>query len=77
MTRDPWRGNIRELRNTVERLMVMTPGDTIDTTEVHGVLRGEPRGGVADPAANRAATLREFKEIAERAFLFTPTCFRL
>ena len=26
MTHDSWRGNVRELRNTVERLMVMTPG---------------------------------------------------
>jgi two-component system nitrogen regulation response regulator NtrX len=24
-----WRGNIRELRNTVERLMIMAPGDVI------------------------------------------------
>ena len=69
MTRDQWRGNVRELRNTVERLLVMTPGKTIDTADVRGVLRGEPRGGVADPAANRASTLREFKEVAERAFL--------
>ena len=69
MTRDRWRGNVRELRNTVERLLVMTPGDTIDTADVHGVLRGDPRGGLADPAASRASTLREFKEVAERAFL--------
>ena len=69
MTCDRWRGNVRELRNTVERLMVMTPGETIDTAEVRGVLRGDPRGGVADPAASRASTLREFKEVAERAFL--------
>ena len=69
MTRDPWRGNVRELRNAVERLLVMTPGDTIDTADVRGVLRGESRGGVVDPAASRASTLREFKEVAERAFL--------
>ena len=69
MTHDGWRGNVRELRNTVERLMVMTPGETIDTGDVRGVLRGASRGGVADPAANRAGTLREFKEVAERAFL--------
>ena len=69
MTHDSWRGNVRELRNTVERLMVMTPGETIDTAGVRAVLRSEPRGGVADPAADRAATLREFKEVAERAFL--------
>ena len=69
MTHDGWRGNVRELRNTVERLMVMTPGETIDAGDVRGVLRGASRGGVADPAANRAGTLREFKEVAERAFL--------
>ena len=69
LTRDRWRGNVRELRNTVERLLVMTPGETIDTAEVRGVLPSEPRGGAADPAAARAATLREFKEVAERAFL--------
>ncbi|HTI42239.1 MAG TPA: sigma-54 dependent transcriptional regulator [Vicinamibacterales bacterium] len=36
-----WRGNIRELRNTVERLMIMAPGDLIRVedlpTEVRGV----------------------------------------
>ena len=69
MSRERWRGNVRELRNTVERLMVMTPGETIDTAEVRGVLRSEPRGGAAATAASRAGTLREFKEIAERAYL--------
>ena len=49
--------------------MVMTAGETIDTAEVRGVLRGESRMGEADPAAKSASTLREFKEIAERAFL--------
>ena len=69
MRKERWRGNIRELRNTVERLMVMIPGDTIGTAEVRGVLRGEARGAAADGGANRASTLREFKEVAERAFL--------
>ena len=52
-----------------QRLMVMRPGDTIGTAEVRGVLRGEARGAAADGGANRASTLREFKEVAERAFL--------
>ena len=64
-----WRGNVRELRNTVERLMVMTPGDVIDIAEVRGVLRSAPRSGGTAPGASRATTLREFKEVAERAFL--------
>ncbi len=62
-----WRGNVRELRNTVERLMVMTPGDVIDVTEARGVLSSAPRSGGSELA--RADTLREFKEISERAFL--------
>ncbi len=69
LTRDRWRGNVRELRNTVERLLVMTPGETIDTPEVSAVLPSEPRGGTAYPASASVATLREFKDVVERAFL--------
>jgi two-component system nitrogen regulation response regulator NtrX len=36
-----WRGNIRELRNTVERLMIMTPGDVIRAEDLSPELRGE------------------------------------
>ncbi|MBM40351.1 MAG: Fis family transcriptional regulator [Acidobacteria bacterium] len=64
---EQWRGNVRELRNTVERLVVMTPGDVIDVAEVRGILRFAPRVGGSEPA--RAKTLREFKETSERAFL--------
>ncbi len=63
-----WRGNIRELKNSVERLLVMTPGETIDMAEVRGVLRSGADAG-SEAAAHRAGTLREFKELAERAFL--------
>ena len=69
LMQERWRGNVRELRNTVERLLVMTPGETIDTAEVRAVLPGEPAGGTVAPAAARAATLREFKEVVERAFI--------
>src|SRR5262245_4927813 len=34
-----WKGNIRELRNTVERLMIMTPGETIDVADLPSVVR--------------------------------------
>ena len=76
LQRHRWRGNIRELRNTIERLMIMTPGDTIDAgdlppmaaravTEVRDV--ATPRASEAD--SPQAGTLREHKELAERAFL--------
>ena len=64
-----WRGNVRELKNTVERLLVMTPGETIDVGDVRAVVRSGWRDGPVGLAAGRAATLREFKEQAERAFL--------
>ena len=69
MANERWRGNVRELRNKVERRMAMTDGATIGMAEVRGVLRSEPRGGLAVSEAARVGTLREFKEVAERDFL--------
>jgi two-component system nitrogen regulation response regulator NtrX len=70
MQKARWKGNVRELRNTVERLIIMTPGESIDLDDVKDVVRLD----VAKPAAGenekeRPGTLREFKESAERAFL--------
>ena len=64
-----WRGNIRELRNTIERLVIMTPGDAIDAPNLPETVRVD--GGVRAPDNEtvQAATLREHKEVAERAFL--------
>jgi two-component system, NtrC family, nitrogen regulation response regulator NtrX len=70
-----WKGNIRELRNTVERLIIMTAGDTIDLSDLPELVRSPGAGGAAAPKlpsdgdAARAGTLREFKDNAERAFL--------
>jgi two-component system nitrogen regulation response regulator NtrX len=69
-----WRGNIRELRNVVERLLIMSDREVIDAEDVRAVVRADarPASGAA-PAAEGArqtpATLREFKEASERAFL--------
>ncbi|HEY2904311.1 MAG TPA: sigma-54 dependent transcriptional regulator [Vicinamibacterales bacterium] len=72
LQRSRWKGNVRELRNTVERLIIMTSGDTIDVTDLPGVLRSSvaphaKAGGSAEQI--KAGTLREFKDNAERAFL--------
>jgi two-component system nitrogen regulation response regulator NtrX len=64
-----WKGNVRELRNTVERLIIMTPGDSIDVDDLREVVRLESKGGPSDNDKDRPGTLREFKESAERAFL--------
>src|SRR5829696_6534188 len=39
MQKARWKGNVRELRNTVERLLIMTPGDTIDVDDLRDVVR--------------------------------------
>ena len=36
-----WRGNIRELRNTVERLMIMAPGDLVHVEDLPAEVRGD------------------------------------
>ena len=63
-----WRGNVRELRNSVERLLVMVAGRSIAPGDVRSVLRLDERPS-APGAAVSARTLREFKETSERSFL--------
>ena len=69
LQRHRWKGNIRELRNTVERLIIMTPTDALDVADLPEAVRvdGAPKG--PDNEGVRAGTLREHKELSERAFL--------
>jgi len=69
-----WKGNIRELRNTVERLIIMTGSDTIDLPDLPESLRSPSAGGstalrAGEADAAKAGTLREFKDMSERAYL--------
>ena len=73
-----WRGNIRELRNTIERMIIMTEGDAVDFADLPEVVKSDkgaprpapPGAAQAVPGAGAdAGTLREFKESAERAWL--------
>ena len=72
-----WRGNIRELRNFVERLMIMASGDPIDAADLpQAGVRGDlpataAEGGTsaAAPLWMHAPTLQEFKSGSERAYL--------
>jgi two-component system, NtrC family, nitrogen regulation response regulator NtrX len=51
-----WPGNIRELRNLIERLMIMVPGNVIDTAQANMSLQVRPSGGAsAAPAAAPSA----------------------
>jgi two-component system nitrogen regulation response regulator NtrX len=54
-----WAGNARELRNTVERMAILTPGDLLGVDSVPVEIR-EPRD------AGMKSNLREARESAER-----------
>ncbi|MEI6670278.1 MAG: sigma-54 dependent transcriptional regulator [Acidobacteriota bacterium] len=64
-----WKGNVRELKNTVERVLIMAPTDVIGDDDLPETVRATPRVAGADVSQERAGTLREFKESAERSFL--------
>jgi two-component system nitrogen regulation response regulator NtrX len=77
LQRHRWKGNIRELRNTVERMIIMTGSDTIDVADLPSSVRN-PAAAVSTANAHRsggeapetkAGTLREFKDVSERAYL--------
>jgi two-component system nitrogen regulation response regulator NtrX len=77
LKRHRWRGNIRELRNTIERVIIMAEGDVIEVSDLPESVRSDKssvRGPgtaatVGGAAGTEAGTLREFKESAERAWL--------
>ena len=59
LSRYRWRGNIRELRNAVERLMIMTPADAVRAEDLPSDIRSgdstAPRTSVPAAAAAAAA----------------------
>jgi len=81
LSRYRWRGNIRELRNTVERLLIMAPSEVVRVEDLPPEIRsGEPArvtmatepdvpAKTGESVAPGAGTLREFKDAAERAYL--------
>jgi two-component system nitrogen regulation response regulator NtrX len=64
-----WAGNVRELRNTVERLLILSPGSVIEEADVEFLVSGGGGGGGLGSELSRAETFSDFKEQAERAFL--------
>lgn len=67
LKRRDWPGNIRELKNAVERIVILSPGTSMDTS-----LLGSPAGvasKVSEDFLNVGGTFQEFKERAEAAFI--------
>jgi two-component system nitrogen regulation response regulator NtrX len=63
----PWRGNVRELRNMIERLVIMVPSDTIDVTDLPAEFFRAATEIIT--SAMHLATLQAFKDEAEKAFI--------
>jgi two-component system nitrogen regulation response regulator NtrX len=62
-----WRGNVRELRNMIERLVIMIPSDTIDIGDLPAEFFRAATEIIS--TAMRLATLQDFKDEAEKAFI--------
>jgi two-component system nitrogen regulation response regulator NtrX len=62
-----WAGNVRELRNAVERLVILAPGGRIEAGDVRRILGAEQEAGIGDLAG--LDTFERFKAEAEKSFL--------
>jgi two-component system, NtrC family, nitrogen regulation response regulator NtrX len=70
MQRYDWPGNIRELKNLVERLVIMTSGSVITPAHLPDYFTEPLRDGGGRPAvALEANTLREAREEFEKEFI--------
>ena len=67
-----WKGNIRELRNTVERLIIMSAGEAIDVSDLPDAVKSSGGGSASrwtDGDSSKSGTLRAFKDTSERSYL--------
>ena len=67
LQRHDWPGNIRELRNLIERLLIMVPKSIIDAPDVEMFLQGRVSTGVpALAVGTNYDSLREARNVFER-----------
>ncbi|SJZ80247.1 sigma 54-interacting transcriptional regulator [Selenihalanaerobacter shriftii] len=65
-----WSGNIRELKNTIERLVIMVEGDSILSKHLSGILHNEDKQKEqSDLEINRIIPLKEAKQRVEKDLL--------
>lgn len=70
LARHDWPGNIRELRNQVERLMIMVPTTSIDVADVLPFMPGSPAGSVTWVSPTEAYdSLRDARRAFERDYI--------
>jgi len=71
----PYPGNVRELRNLVERLVILTPDETITEAEARALLPIDPGGG-SGSYFQAETPLREMVEAVERDLIRQALEFR-
>jgi two-component system nitrogen regulation response regulator NtrX len=64
-----WPGNIRELRNAVERALILAPGKVVTAPDIERLLPGADGGAALPSAPGGAHTFETFKQEAEKNFL--------
>ncbi len=69
MVKYQWKGNVRELKNVVERSIVMTEGETIQKKDLPEQIRGETQ--IYFPDAKEIKSLKEFRDLAEKEFILS------
>ena len=67
MIKSPWKGNVRELRNVVERLLIMTDRDVIEKKDLPEQIIGEHLVYLPEP--DKVKTLKDFRDMAEKDFI--------
>ncbi len=69
MMKYPWKGNVRQLKNVIERLMISTDGNTIEKKHLPEEIQGEMR--IYLPDAKGIKNLKEFRDLAEKEFILS------
>jgi DNA-binding NtrC family response regulator len=64
LKRYDWRGNVRELHNVIERLLILTDGDTIEASDVDRFIGTDSRSGGA--AADLIESYEDFTEARDQ-----------
>jgi len=62
-----WKGNVRELKNVVERVIIMTEAEVIEKKNLPEHIKGQ--GKTHLPDTSKIKTLKDFRELAEKDFL--------